>query len=246
MKKWIKRISLSLVILLMAAAAAFIGWGLNPLEAMPEALKALESDQRVMVIPKDRIIFSPINNPPEVGVILYPGGHVDPLAYAPLARGIAAEGYFVVIPRMPLNLAVLDINVADEIIRANPDIQTWVVGGHSLGGAMAAEYVATNPSVVDGLFLWGSYSAENTNLSGLSDLTVLSIYGSEDGGVADIRVSRHRLPENTLWVEMEGANHAQFGWYGEQPGDGTAKISREEQQAIILENTLVFLQAIEK
>jgi hypothetical protein len=111
---------------------------------------------------------------------------------------------------------------------------------------MAAEYVLSNPSAVDGLFLWASYSAENTNLSDFSNLKVLSIFGTEDGGVDEIRVSRERLPENTLWVEMEGANHAQFGWYGEQPGDGTATISREEQQALILENTLSFLHMLEK
>jgi dienelactone hydrolase len=147
---------------------------------------------------------------------------------------------------MPLNLAVFDIDVADEIIQANPDIETWAIGGHSLGGAMAAEYVSANPLSVDGLFLWASFSAENTDLSGFTNLEVLSIYGTEDGEVEGIRASRERLPENTLWVEMEGANHAQFGWYGEQRGDGTATISRAEQQEIILENTFAFLRAIER
>jgi dienelactone hydrolase len=246
MKKWTKRIALSLIILLVVTTAAFVWWGSHPLEAMPEAQKTLESDHRVLIIPKERITFWPLENSPGMGVILYAGGHVDPIAYAPLAREIAVEDIFVVIPRMPLNLAVLDIKVADEIIQANPDIKTWVIGGHSLGGAMAAEYVAANPSVVDGLFLWASYPAKSTDLSGLSNLQVLSIYGTEDGGVEEIRASRQRLPQNTIWIEMEGANHAQFGWYGEQPGDGKAMISREEQQAMILENTLAFLQAIER
>jgi hypothetical protein len=246
MKKWIKRLALSIIILAVAAAVAFIWWGSNPLEAMPEAVEALESDDSVMVIPKKWIVFSPLKSSANMGVILYPGGHVDAIAYAPLAREIAKGGNLVIIPRMPLNLAVFDIDVADEIIRANPSIQNWVIGGHSLGGAMAAEYVAANPSAVDGLFLWASYSAENTNLSTLSNLRVLSVYGTEDGRVEEIRVSRERLPENTLWVEIDGANHAQFGWYGEQPGDGEATISREEQQEIILENTLAFLQTIEK
>jgi len=246
MKKWTKRIALSLIILVIAAATVFVWWGSDPLEAMPKALEALESDNSVLVFPKKWIVFSPLNNSPVMGVILYPGGHVDPIAYAPLAKQIAVEEYLVIIPRMPLNLAVLDINVADEIVQANPDIKTWVIGGHSLGGAMAAEYVASNPSVVDGLFLWASYPAKSTDLSGFSNLQVLSIYGTEDGGVEEIRASRQRLPQNTLWIEMEGANHAQFGWYGEQPGDGEATISREKQQAIILENTLAFLRAIER
>jgi pimeloyl-ACP methyl ester carboxylesterase len=246
MQNWVKRITLSIIILAIVAAVAFVWWGSNPLEAMSEALEAIESDNSVLVVPKKWIVFSPLANSPEMGIILYPGGHVDPIAYAPLAREIAAEGNLVIIPRMPLNLAVLDINVADEIIEANPSIKNWVIGGHSLGGAMAAEYVAADPSVVAGLFLWASYSAENTNLSALSNLRVLSIYGTKDGGVEEIRVSRERLPKNTIWIEMNGANHAQFGWYGEQSGDGEATITREEQQEIILESTLTFLQAIEK
>lgn len=246
MKKWILRIVLSVFILLVVGAAGFVWWGSHPLEAMPEAQNALESDARVLVTSEEWISFMPLEQSPQMGIILYPGGHVDPVAYAPLAREIALPGNLVVIPRMPLNLAVLDIGAAAEIIAAHPDLKTWVIGGHSLGGAMAAEYVSSNLSAADGLFLWASYSAENTDLSRLSDLKVLSIYGSEDGRVEEIRRSRERLPPDTIWVEMEGANHAQFGWYGVQPGDGEAAISRPEQQEIILEQTLSFLQRIGK
>ena len=246
MKKWITRIVLLIFILLLIGTGAFIWWGSNPLEAMPEALDALESDDRVLITPKAWITFWPLKSSPEIGIILYPGGHVDPVAYAPLAKEIASAGHFVVIPRMPLNLAVFDVNVADEIIEVNPDIKTWVIGGHSLGGAMAAEYVSANPSAVDGLFLWASYSAESTNLSGFSDLDVFSIYGTKDERVEEIRLSRDRLGQNTMWIEMDGANHAQFGWYGEQPGDGVATISRKAQQEIILENTFAFLSELEK
>lgn len=244
MKKWITRIVLSLLILLMIGTVGFVWWGSHPLEAMPAALKALESDDRVIVDANQWITFSPQKGSPDLGVILYPGGHVDPIAYAPLASAMASVGYLVVIPRMPLNLAIFNLNVAAEIMDAHPDFKTWVIGGHSLGGAMAAEYAAAHPSTIDGLFLWASYSAERTDVSDLHDLKVLSIYGTEDGGVEDIRASRQRLPQDTVWVEMEGANHAQFGWYGDQPGDGIATISREAQQEIILENTLSFLNTI--
>jgi pimeloyl-ACP methyl ester carboxylesterase len=244
MKKWIRNIAFGLVVLLVVVTGAFIWWGNNPLEAMPEAIMALESDHTILVSSEGWIVFSPRESSPVMGLILYPGGHVDPRAYAPLAREIASDGNLVVIPQMPLNLAVFDIRVADEIIQANPILETWVIGGHSLGGAMAAEYVSANRSSVDGLFMWASYSAENTDLSGFTDLQVLSIYGTEDGDVEGIRASRERLPQNTLWVEIDGANHAQFGWYGEQPGDGVATISRKAQQEIILENTLAFLRGI--
>jgi predicted esterase len=246
MKKWIGKIGLGIVALLVVVAGAFIWWANNPLEAMPEAAMALGSDQTVLVSSGQWMVFIPQASSSQMGIIIYPGGHVDPRAYAPLARELASGGNLVVIPKMPLNLAVFDIDVADEIIQANPDIEIWVIGGHSLGGAMAAEYVSANPSSVEGLFLWASFSAENTDLSGFTNLEVLSIYGTEDGEVEGIRESRERLPRNTLWVEIEGANHAQFGWYGEQRGDGLATISREEQQEIILENTFAFLRAIER
>ncbi len=241
MKTWIKRISLALLVLLIVATAAFVIWAENPLPAMPEALTALESDAQVNVTTDGWMVFTPTEMVAPTGVIIYPGGHVDPRAYAPLAKEIARGGYLVVLPPMPLNLAFTGINIADEIMAAYPAIEHWYVGGHSLGGSMAAEYVAANPDKVDGLFLWASYSAKGTDLSAIPNLKVLSIYGTEDGGVDGIRQSRARSPKDTVWVEMEGGNHAQFGWYGIQPGDGVATISREEEQALILDATLAFI-----
>lgn len=246
MKKTLVKIAIGTGILLIIATAVFFWWANNPLPAMPEVLAALQSDETVLVTLEDWIVFTPQESAPITGVIFYPGGHVDPRAYAPLAREISSEGYLVIIPKMPLNLAVFDINVADDVMLANPDIETWVIGCHSLGGAMAAEYVAANPASVDGLFLWASYSAENTDLSGLNNLKVLSIFGTEDGDAEGIRASRERLPEDAQWVEIAGANHAQFGWYGKQSGDGVATISREAQQDIILENTLMFLHLFDE
>ena len=242
MKTWLKRISIAIIIILAFATIGFVWWGNTPLKAMPEALTAFESDDEVLVINKKWMVFSPLNLSTKTGVIIYPGGHVDPRAYAPLAKEIAREGYLVILPPMPLNLAFTGINVADEIMQASPEIEHWYVGGHSLGGAMAAEYAADNAEKIDGLFLWASYSAESTDLSLIPGLKVLSIYGTEDGGAEEIRLSRERSPEDVVWVEMDGANHAQFGWYGIQPGDGIATISREEEQAWILRETLAFIE----
>ncbi len=242
MKIWLKRISLALLALLIMATAAFVIWAENPLEAMPEALLALESDDEVLVFSKRWMVFSPMNLETQTGIIIYPGGRVDPRAYAPLAKEIARAGYLVILPPMPLNLAFTGINVADEIMAANPNVENWYVGGHSLGGAMAAEYTAANPEKIDGLFLWASYSAESTDLRAIPNLKVLSIYGTEDGGAAEIVHAWQRMPSDTIWVEMEGANHAQFGWYGIQPGDGVATITREAQQAWVLEETLAFIE----
>ena len=241
MKTWIKRIALGLLLLLLAITAGFVWWGLHPLEAMPEALNALQSDDQVRVEEDPWMTFAPAGTNPTVGVIIYPGGHVDARAYAPLTREIAKAGYFVVLPSMPLNLAVLNSKEATQIIAAYPEIESWIIGGHSLGGAMAAEYVKAQPDKIAGLILWASYSAESTNLSAIPALKVISIYGTEDGGVAELRTSGNRLPEDTIWVEIKGGNHAQFGWYGEQSGDGEATISREAQQEKIRQSTVEFL-----
>lgn len=241
MKTWLKRISLALLALFIIASIGFVWWGNTPLEAMPEALAGLQSNPGVSVETSPWMIFTPSENAFDLGVILYPGGHVDPRAYAPLAKEIAAQGYLVILPPMPLNLAVFGVNEADQIMQSYSEIETWVIGGHSLGGAMAAEYVAANPNKIRGLMLWASFSAENTDLSQVPGLDVFSIYGTEDGGVDDIRASKGRLPADTVWVEIEGGNHAQFGWYGIQPGDGVARITRLDQQEIILNNTLNFL-----
>jgi pimeloyl-ACP methyl ester carboxylesterase len=198
----------------------------------PVALAALESDDQVEVSDGKWITFSPRAAPPTTGLILYPGGFVDPRAYAPVARQIAAAGYQVVISKMPLNLAVLGANRASEVMAAYPHIENWAVGGHSLGGAMAAQYASRNPDTVDALILWAAYPSSGIDLS-QRDLVAVSIYGTRDGLVSqeDIDVSRGQLPPITRFVPIEGGNHAQFGSYGAQEGDSSPEISAEEQQA---------------
>jgi hypothetical protein len=218
--------------------------------ARPEAVAALESDNTVIVTTPegtDWQVFAPVGSQPETGFIIYPGGFVDPLAYAPIARAIAEAGFLVILDPMPLNLAVLDYGAADGIIAAFPDVDNWAIGGHSLGGAMASQYIAGNPEAISGLALWASYPAEGTDLSQLP-LEVVSIYGDADG-VADIDTitgAAERLPRDTIFVMIPGGNHTQFGFYGEglQRGDNVAGISREEQQMIVIDNTVQMLELI--
>jgi dienelactone hydrolase len=167
---------------------------------------------------------------------------VDPRAYAPEANMIAARGYLVVIVPMPLNLAVFNPNAAADIIAAYPGIQTWAVGGHSLGGAMAANFVYTHPDSVQGLILWASYPASNNNLSQYR-IRVTSISATLDGlsTPEKIAASKLILPADTTWVVITGGDHAGFGWYGPQSGDNPATITREDQQAQIVEATLALL-----
>lgn len=246
-KRLLTRLGIGLTFLLLLFVGGFVLWAQTPLGPMPEALTALTSDSTVRVSTRPYMVFEPQATEPTLGLILYPGGRVDPRSYAPLAHQIAAQGYLVIIPPMPLNLAVFNPNAAAEIMAAYPQTLRWVIGGHSLGGAMAANYVFTHPedTRIVGLLLWASYPAENNPLRE-RNLPVLSIYGTADMGRAAIEASPSRLPSATRWVIIEGGNHAQFGWYGPQPGDGTATLSREAQQMQILEATLEFLHTLER
>jgi pimeloyl-ACP methyl ester carboxylesterase len=239
------RILLGILILLGMITGGFILWGSTPAKPMPEALTALQSDAKVTVTVGNWLVFAPVASEPAIGLIIYPGGRVDYRAYAPQAHVLAAQGNLVVIVHMPLNLAVFNPNEAETVIAAHPEIKVWVVGGHSLGGSMAANFAHSHPGQVQGLVLWASYPAASDDLS-QSKLKVLSISGTLDGlSTPDkIKASHSPLPENTVWVPIAGGDHAQFGWYGPQAGDNPASISREEQQRQIVQATAAFLEAL--
>jgi hypothetical protein len=228
---------------LMILVIIFVAWGSIAPKPMPEALAALQSDSQVTVDSGQWLTFEPVGTQPTTGLILYPGGRVDYRSYAPAAHDIAAQGYLVVITRAPLNLAVLHPGAASDVIRANPQIQHWAIGGHSLGGTMAADFAETHPGSVEALILWASYPASSDNLS-QSGLQVLSISGTLDGlsTPSKIAASAPLLPANTTWVPIQGGDHAQFGWYGSQSGDNPATISRQAQQDQIVQATLTFLE----
>jgi len=207
-------------------------------------MPALEDDSLVVVDDDPWLVFEPQSTDPTIGFIFYPGGRVPPEAYAPSARAIAEAGFLVVIPPMPLNLAVFAPEVANQIIAAYPEIDCWVIGGHSLGGAMAARFAYRHPHTVQGLVLWADYPAESDDLSS-SDLAVVSIYASEDGlaDVDTVLASQSLLPANTNWVLIEGGNHSGFGWYGAQSGDNPRTISLEAQQEQVITATIDLLTA---
>ena len=234
-----------LILIPLLLVGGFIIWAETGPTAMPEAIGALESDSIVEVEDDEWLVFRPAAGEPSTGLIIYPGGRVDPAAYAPLARDIAAEGHLVVIVPMPLNMAFLGANRALEVMEAFPEISSWAVGGHSLGGAMAANFADGNPDLVKGLALWAAYPAQSDDLSD-QDLKVTSVYGTNDGlaTLDDIRDSEALLPPDTRWVAIEGGNHSQFGWFGFQSGDNPAEISREDQQAQVVLATVDLLNSL--
>jgi predicted alpha/beta-hydrolase family hydrolase len=235
--KWVLVGVLAAVLL---ALAGFAIWAYTPLGPMPEALAALSSDEQIQVETGPWLTFRPTGPQPDKGLILYPGGRVDYRSYAPLAREIARQGYTVVIVPMPFNLAVFGAGRAADVIAAHPEIKTWAIGGHSLGGAMAANYVYGHPDAVSGLVLMAAYPAGNNSLAD-RNLDVISIYGTQDGAVDKLKAAQSLLPPGTEWTVIHGGNHAGFGWYGSQPGDGTASISREEQQTLTVDAVAALL-----
>ncbi len=170
----------------------------------------------------------------ENALVFYPGAKVEYTAYLPFLYRLAEDGIDCFLVKMPANLAVFGKNKAERIIRYNP-YEHWYIGGHSLGGVMAADYAARHEEELDGVVLLASYPAKK--LSG--DLKVLQIYGSEDS-VLDgekLQEAKQYLPPNAVTEEIKGGNHSQFGNYGLQAGDGQAEISAQEQQTITAAKT---------
>ena len=120
------------------------------------------------------------------------------------------------------------MNAADGIREIYPQIKEWYIGGHSLGGAMAASYVEKHTDDYEGLILLGAYSTADLSNT---DLKVLSLYGSEDGVMdrAKYEECRPNLPSDAVEIVIEGGCHAYFGMYGEQKGDGVSRIEPEDQ-----------------
>jgi len=236
--RWWLRVLVVLGVVAITAVAAMLLWALTPMGPTDAALAALESGGGVIVTQTDAgWIFAPASQRRALGsgLVFYPGARVDARSYAPFARDLAARGHVVAIARMPLSLAVLKPDAADEFLASTaPElagVERWSVGGHSLGGAMAARYAAQHATELDGLVLLAAYADPQADLSD-SGLGVADVVGSLDG-VLDRdawNAGKARLPQDTERTVIEGGNHAQFGDYGAQPGDNPATISAREQR----------------
>ena len=236
-KRLWKRILLVTAAVLLAALGLFFAYTASYARADQTALDALRSDKTVSVEQTD---YGYLFDGPSAdsALIFYPGGKVDEKAYAPLLRRIAARGMDVCLVKMPFHLAVFGADRADAVI-AKHSYQNWYIGGHSLGGAIAAIYAAEHESLLRGLILLAAFPTKALGDS----LPLLSVYGTEDG---ILQMSRYEDGKN-LWpadareAVIEGGNHAQFGNYGAQSGDGTATLSAEAQQEETVEQIFAFL-----
>ncbi|MDO4400051.1 MAG: alpha/beta fold hydrolase [Coriobacteriia bacterium] len=214
--------------LILLVALSFTLYTCNYSHETDEARAALTTTQQVAVDEQaDWVAFGDADA--DVGFVFYPGGKVAAEAYAPLMHQLAEKGMFCVIAKVPFNLAFFKTDAAAAVIQAYPQVKTWYTGGHSLGGVAACQWAADNPDRVAGLILLGSYTS--VDLTGTS-LRVLSLYGSNDQVMnrENYVESQALLPADVREVVIEGGNHAQFGNYGTQEGDGEATITAAEQQ----------------
>ncbi len=177
-------------------------------------------------------------------LVIYPGGLVRPQAYQWLGTALAPAGVETVIVRFPLDLAVTGVNRADDVIARYAQGRPVVLAGHSLGGAMAAQYVSGNPGKVRGLILMGAYPAGNVSLKGQTNLAVLSLLAEHDtvAKASDVRDGLTRLPADAKLVTVRGSVHAFFGRYGPQKGDGVPTVSRADAEAQTVRAMLTFLR----
>ncbi len=172
------------------------------------------------------ILFMPEN--PVGGFVFYPGGKVEHDAYRPLMEACASRGIACILVEMPFNLAVFNVDAAEGLTDMYPEINEWYIGGHSLGGSMAASFISENSDEYKGLVLLGSYSTADLSES---DIEVLSVFGSEDKVMNKEKYNENKinLPADFKEVIIDGGCHAYFGMYGAQDGDGTPRITNIEQ-----------------
>ena len=234
-------VPLALVLSLVLGGGALYFSAYYHADAMAEEALASSGTVEVRALEGSCLAFVPQD--PQLGMVFYPGAKVQPEAYAPLLRSCAERGVLCVLVRPPLNFALLDVAAAEDVQAQFPEVEDWVLAGHSLGGVAAAEYVAQHPDGVRALVLLASYPA--SDLSGYAGRT-LSLAGTEDQVLdrAAYEKGWAKLPADAQELVIAGGNHAYYGNYGEQAGDGTATISRAEQQRQTVEALVVLAESL--
>lgn len=231
------RIRRAIRLVWIAAGLSFTLWLILNMGATGFPETVLASDTEVRVVREgDATLFQPRDRDVTPTLLFLPGALVDPDAYAPIARALSERGYSVVIQEVPWRMAPFEGQREALFERMLARFESmgrdrrWIVAGHSRGGALAAEFTHRYPDDVDQLILIGTSHPKELDLTRYGG-RVVKVSGSRDGLASpeEIREYARNLPLHTNYLEIEGANHAQFGWYGTQLGDNEATISREEQ-----------------
>lgn len=217
MKNRLLKISLCILTLLFLLAGGFFFY-LRSYYPADETAAALSRSSNIYQTGACTILEP--DAPADTGIIFYPGAKVEGNAYLPLLDQLRDQGYACILVNMPFHMAFFNVNGARDAMEQLPQISSWYICGHSLGGAMASTFASKNPQSVDGLILLGAYIYGDYPVE-----DALTIYGSLNAGVGE------KIDYTENIVVIDGGNHAQFGNYGPQKGDLPALISAEEQQA---------------
>lgn len=228
---------MALLVVLVLAVVAFLVYAHDVMPGDREDSLSAWRDPAVAIRDEgDALVMTPVDDATGVGLVFVPGAKVDPGAYLATFDDVVAAGTTVVVTKPTLNLAILDARPLATFTALAPEVDTWTVGGHSLGGVRACQLASDAEQgaepVVSGLLLFGSYCLADLSEA---DLDVLSLAGGEDGlsTPADVEDRRGNLPDDADLVVLPGVSHAQFGSYGRQPGDGTPTVSRYEARELI-------------
>ena len=231
-RRWLRRVWVTCGL----GLTAWLAWNLQA-RGVPAAV--LVSSDTVQVHAEESVtIFLPAGGSPDaIGLIFLPGGGVDPAAYLPVVRRVADAGIHAALVELPYRMAFSNAS-RDEVWQRVMRVRTrWggkrpvVLAGHSRGAALAAAFADRHAAELGGLMLIATTHPRDHDLS-RATLPVVKIMGTLDcvAPLDDARANGARLPAGTQWVEIAGANHAQFGYYGSQINDCRATISREDQQ----------------
>lgn len=209
------------------------------------ALRTSTADLRVYAEKGDLYFIPKKPGATSMGFVFYPGAKVPKEAYSYLARALAQAGYPTVLVGVPLGFAIFGVESAARPAVALPDVKTWVVGGHSLGGVAAALYAKKHQDLVAGIVFLASYPPGGASLAN-TKIQALSISASNDMLATREKIAKSRLllPESTRYLVIDGGNHAQFGDYGTQRGDGAAEIPPSLQQRVTAESVSAFLASL--
>ncbi len=221
---------ISVIIIFMTGFLGLNLYASDYYRAEQSAISVLQNNSNIEVLDNLTIL----KGDSDIGIIFYPGAKVEAIAYLPILEKLQAEGFTCVLVEMPYNMAIFNVNGADDIlledINSLSHVESWYMAGHSMGGGMASAYASKNQELIDGLILmgayvYGDYPPENA----------LTIYGTHNSNLEE------KIDYTQNIVIIEGGNHAQFGNYGKQKGDPDADITPQEQQDITVEEVVKFV-----
>ena len=240
-KRWLFTMPLNLCCLLLLLFVVYVGYSLGHTSRAVGTLEEYQAacGEITIVLNEDDSVALLPEESGDVGILFYPGASVEPLAYVPFLSLLAEEGYCVYVPSFPFGMAAFDPDAAEEIMAAHPEIEAWVLAGHSLGGRTVCGFAAEDGESVLGVVVISS-RIDEALLD--SELPVLVLYGDRDGIYGGVRAD-DLLPENTTVVCIPGGNHAQFGDYGRQLMDREATLPAEEQRRVGAAEILAWLES---